>query len=277
VFHEFRAYQRSAPILNPGAFVRLPKWMPRLHRGVTMRSARAIRGLIEGLTAARAAAIAEGRAPDDLATKIMTTPDPESGERFGTDEMVDQVAIFFLAGHETSASALAWALYLLATHPEAQERVAAEAGALRPEFGVVGSLRFTRDVFREALRLYPPVPMMVRETVRLEEFRGRKVKRGAQVVISPWYLHRHERLWEKPDAFDPDRWPGEVPQGGYLPFSRGPRVCPGAGFAMLEGTLMLAHLVRAFRFEAVAGRVPVPVAHLTVRARDGIWLRVSRR
>jgi cytochrome P450 len=277
VFHEFRAYQRSAPILNLGAFLPLPWWVPRLHRGATKRSARVIRELIGGLTADRAEAIAAGAAPADLATRIMTTPDPVTGERFGTAEMVDQVAIFFLAGHETSASALGWALYLLATHPEAQERVAAEAGALRPEFGVMGSLRFTRDVFREALRLYPPVPMMVREAAGAEEFRGRKVKRGAQVVISPWHLHRHERLWERPDAFDPDRWAGEVPQGGYLPFSRGPRVCPGAGFAMLEGTLLLAHLVRAFRFEAIAGRVPVPVAHLTVRAKDGIWLRVTRR
>ena len=277
VFLEFRAYQRSAPILNLGAFLPLPWWVPRLHRGATKRSARVIRELIGGLTAGRAKAIAAGEAPADLATRIMTTPDPVTGERFGTAEMVDQVAIFFLAGHETSASALGWALYLLATHPRAQERVAAEAAGLRPEFGVMGSLRFTRDVFREALRLYPPVPMLVRETAEAEEFRGRKVRRGAQVVISPWHLHRHERLWDRPDAFDPDRWVGEVPQGGYLPFSRGPRVCPGAGFAMLEGVLLLAHLVRAFRFEAVEGRVPVPVAHLTVRAKDGIWLRVTAR
>ncbi|MFN6925354.1 MAG: cytochrome P450 [Tabrizicola sp.] len=280
VFHEFRAYQRSAPILNLGAFLPLPPWFPRLHRGATRRSARVIRGLIRGLTADRAAAIAEGTAPADLATKIMTTPDPVTGAPFGTAEMVDQVAIFFLAGHETSASALGWALYLLATHPEAQERVAAEAQGLRPEFGVVSGLRFTRDVFREALRLYPPVPMMVRETVVPEDFRGRAVKPGAQVVISPWHLHRHERIWDRPDDFDPDRWAGEgreAARDGYLPFSRGPRVCPGAGFAMLEGTLLLAHLVRAFRFEPVEGRVPVPVAHLTVRAKDGIWLRVTRR
>ena len=280
VFHEFRAYQRSAPILNLAAFLPLPRWFPRLHRGATRRSARVIRALIQGLTADRAAAIAAGTAPDDLATKIMTMPDPVTGTPFATDEMVDQVAIFFLAGHETSASALAWALYLLATHPEAQARVAEEAQALRPEFAVVGSLRFTRDVFREALRLYPPVPMMVRETVAPEEFRGRQVKPGAQVVISPWHLHRHERLWDRPDDFDPDRWAGdgrESSRDAYLPFSRGSRVCPGAGFAMLEGTLMLAHLVRAFRFRAVEGRVPVPVAHLTVRAQDGIWLRIDRR
>jgi cytochrome P450 len=280
VFHAFRAYQRSAPILNLAAFLPLPSWMPRLHRRATLRSAKAIRTLIAGLTEARAEAITEGRAPPDLATRIMTTPDPVTGAVFGTAEMIDQVAIFFLAGHETSASALGWALYLLATHPAAQDRVAAEAAGLRPAFGTVGDLRFTRDVFRETLRLYPPVPMLVRETTGAEEFRGRKVRRGAQVVISPWHLHRHERLWDRPDAFDPDRWAGEgreAARDGYLPFSRGPRVCPGAGFAMLEGTLMLAHLVRAFRFQAVEGRVPVPVAHLTVRAKDGIRLRVSRR
>jgi cytochrome P450 len=211
----------------------------------------------------------------------MTTPDPVTGAPFGTGEMVDQVAIFFLAGHETSASALGWALYLLATNPEAQERVAAEAAGLKPEFGTVGSLRFTRDVFREALRLYPPVPMLVRENAMTEDFRGRKVKPGAQVVISPWHLQRHERIWDRPDEFDPDRWTTdagrEASREGYLPFSRGARVCPGAGFAMLEGTLMLAHLVRAFRFQAIPDRVPVPMAHLTVRAKDGIWLRVVRR
>ena len=127
------------------------------------------------LSADEWAEIAEGRAPDDLATKIMVTADPVTGERFGTEEMVDQVAIFFLAGHETSASALGWALWLLAAHPEAQERVAAEAAGMVPEFSALSRLRLTRDVFREALRLFPPVPMMVRETTCPEEFRGRAV------------------------------------------------------------------------------------------------------
>jgi cytochrome P450 len=139
----------------------------------------------------------------------------------------------------------------------------------------------TRDVFREALRLYPPVPMMVRETTCPEEFRGRDVAPGAQVVLSPWHLGRHERIWEAPDAFDPDRWGREetkmAARDGWLPFSAGPRVCTGAGFAMAEGVLLLAHLLRAYRFSAIEGQVPVPVAHLTVRAKDGIWLRVERR
>ena len=282
VFVRFRAYQRTQPLLNLAAFVPLPGWMPRLHRPRTLRAAREIRALITGLTAERAAAIAAGTAPDDLATKIMTTADPETGERFGTAEMVDQVAIFFLAGHETSASALAWALYLLATHPDVQDRVATEAAgfAADPSFGNLRRLSFTRDVFREALRLYPPVPMMVRETVRPEEMRGRCAAPGAQVVISPWHLHRHERIWDNPDGFDPDRWSfgatRTCAREAYLPFSAGPRVCPGAGFAMVEGPLLLALLLARWHLAPV-GDPPVPVAHLTVRARDGIRLMLARR
>ncbi len=283
VFQEFRRYQRSQPILNLAAFLPLPRWMPRFHRRATRASAAAIRALITRLTEARAAEIAAGTAPDDLATKIMTTRDPVTGQGFTPAEMVDQVAIFFLAGHETSASALGWALYLLALDPAIQDRVAQEAAALgdAPEFSDVNRLRLTRDVFRETLRLYPPVPMLVRENRCPEEFRGRKVAKGAQVVLSPWHLHRHERLWAEPDAFDPDRWGGEAARvsarEAYMPFSAGPRVCTGAGFAMVEGVLLLAMLVRAFRFGRIAGADPMPVAHLTVRAKDGIRLKVTPR
>lgn len=282
VFREFRAHQRAQPILNLGAFVRLPRWFPRLHGHTTRATAARIRALIGNLCAARARAIAQGTAPDDLATKIMTAVDPETGQGFATAEMVDQVAIFFLAGHETSASALAWALYLLATHPEVQERVAEEVAAIpeTPAFSDLSRLKFTRDVFRETLRLYPPVPMMVRQNLKAEDMRGRAVAPGAQIVLSPWHLHRHERLWQNPDAFEPDRWQTEAGRASardaYMPFSSGPRVCTGAGFAMAEGAVLLACLLRAFHVAPV-GDPPVPVAHLTVRAQDGIRLRVSRR
>jgi cytochrome P450 len=282
VFDRFRTYQRAQPILNLAAFLPLPRWFPRAHRPAARRAAAEIRRLIAGLTAERMAAIDAGDAPNDLATKIMTTADPETGARFDTAEMVDQVAIFFLAGHETSASALGWGLYLLATHPEAQARVAAEARAFAadPSFAALSRLRFTRDVFRETLRLYPPVPMMVRQTTRAETFRGRAVRPGAQVVLSPWHLGRHSRIWAEPDAFDPDRWSREetraAARAAYIPFSAGPRVCTGAGFAMAEGVMLLALLVDAFTF-APAGPPPVPVAHLTVRARDGIRLHLAPR
>ena len=282
VFNEFRDYQRSQPIVNIAAFLPLPRWMPRFFRRRTRETAKSIRNLIARLTQARADEIAAGTAPDDLATKIMTTADPETGERFTPEEMVDQVAIFFLAGHETSASALAWALYLLALYPEWQERLAQESAALNDcDFKVMSELKLSRDVFREALRLYPPVPMMVREVGCPHAFRGREVKTGSQIVLSPWHLHRHERIWARPDAFEPERWQTEegrrCAREAYMPFSAGSRVCTGAGFAMVEGPLILSMLLKMFRFELVEGRVPQPVAHLTVRAKDGIWLKVSKR
>ncbi|MBQ0809979.1 cytochrome P450 [Roseovarius sp.] len=285
VFDAFKAHQRTQPVLNLAAFIPLPRWFPRFHRRQTRVTARTIRGLITELTARRQAEIAAGTAPDDLATKIMTTADPETEARFDTEEMVDQVAIFFLAGHETSASALAWALYLLALYPEWQDKVAAEAeavfGTRAPEFGDMARLRVTRDVFRETLRLYPPVPMMVRETACPERFRDRDIAPGAQVVISPWHLHRHERLWDNPDGFDPARYGTEngktCLREAFIPFSAGQRVCTGAGFAMIEGPLLLAMLVRAYRLSPVEGRPPMPVAHLTVRGRDGIWLKLLPR
>ncbi len=282
VFEEFKTYQRSQPLLNLAAFLPLPRWMPRFFKAGTRKSAAKIRALITQLTTGRMAEIEAGTAPDDLATKIMTTADPVTGGRFSTEEMVDQVAIFFLAGHETSASALAWTLYLMATHPEWQERLAEEAQVMETcDFAVMSRLRLSRDVFREALRLYPPVPMMVREATCPEHFRDRDVAKGAQLVLSPWHLHRHTRLWDSPDAFDPTRWQTENGQKcareAYIPFSAGPRVCAGAGFAMVEGPLILSRILRDFRVVAVPGRVPVPVAHLTVRSDKGIWLKLERR
>lgn len=280
VFEKFRDHQRTQPILNLAAFIRGPRWMPRLFRRATKDTASDIRRLISDMTTTRMAEIEGGTAPDDLATKIMTTKDPETGQTFSADEMVDQVAIFFLAGHETSASALAWTLYLLAMYPDWQDRVAQEGRDVSEDFASLSNLRATRDVFKEALRLYPPVPMMVRETTCPETLRGRDAPKGSQIVLSPWHLHRHERLWDNPDGFDPSRWGTEngkaCQRDAYIPFSAGPRVCTGAGFAMVEGPLLLGMLLRRYRFD-LTDREPVPVAHLTVRSKDGIWLRVRER
>ena len=280
VFRAFRAHQAAQPLVNLASVVPLPRWFPRFHSHRIRQTAGEIRGLIETLVATRQQAIRDGTAPDDLATKIMTTPDPETGTCFTAPEMVDQVATFFLAGHETGASALAWALWLLAAHPEWQDRVAAEGTGLPRDFAAVSRLRASRAVFREALRLYPPVPMMVRQARIPETFRNRAVPKGAQLVISPWHLHRHQRLWDRPDDFDPDRW--DTPEGkasardAFTPFSAGQRACPGAGFAMLEGVLMLARITAAFRLSR-GSTDPIPVARLTVRGRDGILIRLEHR
>ena len=261
VFHEFRNYQREQPILNLAAIVPLLGWMPRFHSRRTKRSAAKIRSLITNLTLKRMGEIRAGTAPSDLATKIMTTEDPETGQTFDVEDMVDQVAIFFLAGHETSASVLAWSLYLLAMFPDWQEKVADEAKNLTSDFSSIRQLRVTRDVFRETLRLDPPVPMIVREAEKAESFRGRDVKKGSSIVISPWHLHLNNRYWNNPDGFDPNRWQGDeahCPKEAYLPFSAGSRVCPGAGFAMIEGPLMMASILQKIQAELRGASRPRP-------------------
>ncbi|MEM7178167.1 MAG: cytochrome P450 [Pseudomonadota bacterium] len=286
VFDAFRTYQLAAPMLTPADILRLPGWVARFsrRRRHQRKQADRIRTLLARLVTARAVEIAAGTAPDDLATALMTARDPETGTRFDAAEMLDQVGIFFLAGHETSASALAWALYLLATHPEVRHRVqceAAEVFGANPAFSDLRRLAFTRDVLRETLRLYPPVPMMIREAARATEMRGKSVAPGAPVILSPWHLGRHERLWDQPHVFDPDRWqrpetkePGRT---AYLPFSAGPRVCPGAGFAMQEGVILLGLLMSRFDVSPVAGKTPQPMMHLTVRSENGIWLNIKKR
>ncbi len=209
----------------------------------------------------------------------MTTPDPETGTPFSEAEMIDQVAVMFLAGHETSASVLAWALWLLAAHPDWQERVAAEAATL-DDFASVGGLRATRAVFREALRRIRPLRCFVREATAPETFRDRPVPRGAQLVISPWHLHRHNRLWDRPDDFDPSPvghagGQGQRPRGVPAVLGRAARLPRrGAGDGRGGGDAGRDH-----RAVAAGGDrpPPMPIARLTIRARDGIWVRLTPR
>ena len=208
VFDAFRTYQRQQPVANLAALVPALRWLPFWQNRRVKRSALEIRRLITHLTHMRQDQIAASRAPQDLATRLLSTQDPETGTRLSLSEMVDQVMIFFLAGHETSAAALSWALYLLARYPHFQDQVAQEVSQLMgsDNFAAMRNLSFTRDVFRETLRLYPPVPMMVREVGQTGEvFRGRRMPKNSLIIISPWYVQRHNRIWERPDEFDPLR------------------------------------------------------------------------
>lgn len=278
VFENFQAYQREQPVFNLANLTRMPKWVPRYQSRLARKSARLIRDAIGALVDLRMIAIKDGTAPNDLATKIMTTADPETGHMFDREEMIDQVAIFFLAGHETSASALAWGLYLLAYDQDVQARVAIEAKSTQNDLKSLNSMKLTRNVFQETLRLYAPVPMMVREATKPARFRERDVKSGDLCILSPWHSGRHERIWDEPHAFKPDRW-NNLPahcREAYFPFSAGGRICIGAGFALIEGLLGLSTLVREFEF-SLTDVEPVPVAHLTTRSKSGIFLKVKKR
>ncbi len=285
VFQALERYQRAAPFASLRYLIGAPAWWRRAFPSEAEKAGAEIRALLTERVAARRRAAAAGDAPDDLCAQLMAAEDPETGARFDDAELVSQIASFFLAGHETSASALAWALYLLGQDPLAQERVHQEVAAAvgdRPiAFGDLRALPFTRDVFRETLRLYPPIPFVARRAATRERFRDVAVPAGSSLFVSAWFLQRHERIWDDPHKFDPDRWSRESgraqARAAYIPFTTGARACVGAGFAMQEGVLALAALARRYRIDPAAGARPEPVAQVTLRARNGVWIRLTRR
>lgn len=287
VFDAFSRFQAQVPrLMLPSLFgKRWLRWPWDAWR--SRRAAREIRGLLEKLVRPRYEAHHAGcpTTRQDILASFLDARDPDSGEPFSFEALVDQVAMLFLAGHETSASALTWATHLLAQAPDVQARVhtevTAQLGTRAPELGDMKALPLTRNVFRETLRLFPPVGFMARQTSRGCPMRKKQVPAGATVVVAPWLIHRHRDLWPEPDAFNPDRYDGdasrEALKQAYLPFGMGPRVCMGAAFALQEATLILAQLVRRYRLEAVPGHVPQPVGRLTIRSANGVRLRLFRR
>ena len=287
VFDAFSRYQTQVPrLMLPSLFgQRWLRWPWDAWR--SRRAAREIRGLLETLIRPRYAAHRGGcpSTRQDILASFLDARDPESGIPFSFEALVDQVAMLFLAGHETSASALTWATHLLAQAPDVQTRMQAEVSTLlgtrAPELGDMKELTLTRNVFRETLRLFPPVGFMARQTASACPMRKKTVPAGATVVVAPWLIHRHRDLWPEPDAFNPDRYDGDASRDAlkqaYLPFGMGPRVCMGAAFALQEATLILAQLVRHHRLEAVPGHVPQPVGRLTIRSANGVRLRLFRR
>lgn len=229
--------------------------------------------------------LAKGAKFDDIAARVITARDMESDTVFTREELIDQLGVFFLAGHETTASGLTWAVYIAATQPHIAQRIADEvatiAGTGPIGFDHVKQLTFTRNVFKETLRLYPPITFIPRVAREDTVIGGKRIKRGTMVMIAPWAIHRHQKLWPNPDVFDPDRFSPErekqIVPGSYMPFGSGPRVCVGAAFATTEATLILARLMRAFRFDVKDPEKVRPIARLTTRPAHEIYVRVTAR
>jgi cytochrome P450 len=284
IFRAFSRFQEIAYAHGVWAVAGVPRFLS-IGRLLAARHARTIRRMLEQEVNARSVEGARAVRRSDILGSLLDAKDALSGDRFTRKQLVDQIAVMFLAGHETSASALAWALYLVAMRPDVQERLHAEAAAVfggrPPEFQDIKRLRLARDVFRETLRLYPPVYIFGRDATTAETMLDNPVEPGAVILISPWLIQRHRKYWDRPDAFDPDRFADsetkESVRRAYLPFSAGPRVCLGASFAMQEATLILAYLAQHFRFEPLADHTPKPIARLTLRSENGIRLRVFRR
>ncbi len=219
---------------------------------------------------------------NDIASAVIAARDADSGAPFSREELIDQLGVFFLAGHETTASVLTWAFYLLSMQPETLARARAEvetvAGKGEITFEHAKKFILIRSIFRETLRLYPPITFMPRVAETAAHVGAYHLKRGALVMIAPWTVHRHKALWRDPDAFDPDRFmperETEIQPGAFIPFGYGPHTCIGAGFAAIESALILAHLISRYDFEIIDPGKVRPAARLTTRPARQIMMQV---
>ncbi len=276
---------RSLRVAMLGIF-KVPKLLTSSMERKRKVLAKEIRSSLEEVIRPRYEAMARGEEQDyvDILSSILDSKDPDTGKPFEYEEIVDQISMLFLAGHETSASSLAWALYLLSEFPEVQEKAYQEiqevVGDREIKSTDIKKLKYIAAIFRETLRLYPPVGFMAREAAEDVTLRDKFIKLGRTVIISPWLIHRNENNWEKPDEFEPERFlrEHETPiKSKYLPFGMGPRICIGAAFAMQEAVLILSTLLKTYRIEAYPGMEPKPVGRLTIRSDNGINIRLFER
>ena len=291
IFAAFTRYQKRACRALMLRLLRLPR---RRLQSYLARDAAPIRAWLAAAIDARLNAPA-GHAPgDDLLAALIEARDPETGACFSREQLVDQVCVLFLAGHETSASALGMAVYLLGCFPEVQQRLRAEvlevlgsrAGAPDQPLGFedLRQLSYGAAIFNETLRLYPPLSFFSRESQANTELAGSRCQMRALVTISPWVIQRHEQHWSEPNAFRPERFLSDAnaddrrwARDAFLPYGLGPRKCPGAAFAQQEALLVLAELVRRFEVLPDPGHEPELVARLTLRSRNGIRVRSRAR
>ncbi|MFP1643846.1 cytochrome P450 [Pontitalea aquivivens] len=257
----------------------LPGWVPRPSRIV---SGPVVRGLKQHADAAIAARMRAGARPlPDLLDLLAAAQDPETGRRMTPAELRDNLLTFIVAGHETTALTLAWALYLCAFDPSVQDRARAEAQATLGTRAATAqdlpALRLNRRIIEESLRLYPPAGLLSRTARRPDTILGREIRAGDTVMLPIYALHRHHALWQAPDRFDPDRFlpPETIDRFAFLPFGAGPRICIGAGFALQEAVIILATLLARHRFTAIRGRDPRPEMILTLRPAGGVWLTIT--
>jgi cytochrome P450 len=259
----------------------LPRWLPRPAFIKARPAQKIFRDEVLRLFERRRARIAARESvPDDLVTRLIEARDPETGATLSDAVVHDNLVTFIGAGHETTANALTWTLFLLSQFPDADARVAAEATDA-PDADALARLADTRMILEEAMRLYPPVPFMSREARSRDQIGEVTVAAGTRIIIAPWVLHRHRKLWPDADMFVPERFApqnrGRIPRFAYLPFGAGPRICVGATFAMQEALLALTMIARRFRLTLAEGAEVMPFARMTLRPLHGLPMRLETR
>jgi len=279
----FSEYQRLVGQLDLAYFFGLPDWLPRFHAPAIQRAAKRIHRVLDQVIRDCRERLSSGEA--SMIRLLLEARDPETGEPLDDAALRNEAAVIFMAGHETTANSLAWSWYLLSQAPEVEQRLHAELvevlAGRPPTLDDVPKLAYTRAVFEETVRLYPPVPLLARQALRDETIRSRSVPAGSLVMVVPWLLHRHRKFWGKPDHFIPERFLPENAQfrvrHAYVPFSVGPRICAGAAFGLTEAILCLATLAQRVRLRLMPDAVVAPVCRLTLRPGDDLRMYVESR
>ncbi|WP_409431869.1 cytochrome P450 [Litorimonas sp. RW-G-Af-16] len=271
----------SAGTLRPDDLLPLPKWVPR---PISPKGASALRKLKKAADQLIAARKKEPQ-QNDLVSLLIHAEDTKTGRGLSPKEQRDNLIGFFIAGHETTALTLTWALYLVGMHAPTAARIREEVLSVCGEGDItyddMERLPFTRAVIDETMRLYPPAPMLNRECHEETEILGRKIEVGDTFLLCNYVMHRTERLWDNPLAFDPDRFmrdPSLRAKGSaFMPFGAGPRICVGMAFALMEAVMALGTLVRDYDIEIPMGTFPRPLMTVTLRPEGGVPARLVRR
>jgi cytochrome P450 len=270
--------------ISPLDVLGVPDLVPRLSRVRIRSTLNFFEAEVERVISVRRRILAEqpDAAPNDLLTHLLQALDSET-EPITEAELRSNILTFIAAGHETTANSLSWSMFLLSQSPQWQQRVEAEADREwdKGTFDVAGRLVETRAVIEEAVRLYPPIAAISRVALDEDELGGERVQPGTLIVISPYVLHRHRLLWDQACAFDPGRFLGSrrstIDRFAYLPFGVGPRKCIGSTFALQEATLVLATIVKNFRFELVPGHPVWPTLRVTLRPAQGLRMIIRSK
>lgn len=264
------------------AVFHLPRWLPYPGRSRRLEAERGMRAAVAAIVRARRLA---PTARDDILVRLLKAKDPDSGESMSDEQVVDNLLTFLLAGHETTARALSWSLYLVARAPAWERRILDEVLAIAGHAPIapahIEQLTETTKLIKEAMRLYPPISSLTRVVKHDLELGGKRLTAGSLIIMPMFVIHRHRLLWEDPDRFDPDRFAPEraaqYSRYQYMPFGAGPRLCIGASFSMVEAVAMLATFVRAMTFTVRDGHLPVPVSGVNLRPTGGMPLAVTPR
>jgi cytochrome P450 len=257
--------------------VELPEWFPSAGNRRFRRGMQALDRIVHRLITERRQ---NGGTANDLLSLLLQRCDEETGQRMSDEQLRNETMTLLLAGHETTANALTWTCYLLSKHPAVRRRLATEVaevlGDRVPVAEDLPRLTYTAMVFKEAMRLYPPIWIMERRALEEDTIGGYTIPAGSSVVISPYVMHRDERFWENPDGFDPERFAPQAVEGRnphcYIPFGLGQRLCIGNHFALMEAQIILVMIVQAFRLELVPGHRVEPKPGITLRSRYGLQM-----